>query len=49
MQNAARSGAVIFGFDVGLHPPIEKRASPEGVCIHSYRHINRFVHDVLAY
>jgi len=26
MQNASVMGAVIFGFNVGLHPPVEKKA-----------------------
>ncbi len=49
MANAAKSGAVIFGFDVGLHPPIEKKTSPEGVCIRLHKQINRFVEDLQGY
>ncbi len=50
MQNAATSGAVIFGFDVGIHPPIEKKAaSPEGVCIRLHKLIGRFIDDIQNY
>ena len=46
MHNSLKTGAVIFGFDVGCLPPVERRASPEGCCIRLHKLIYKFIDDV---
>jgi translation initiation factor IF-2 len=49
MANAVKTEAVIFGFDVGCHPPVEKKASPEGCCIRLHKLIHKFEEDIENY
>lgn len=49
LRNAAKMGAVIFGFDVGIHPPIENKIPPEGVCVRLHKLFNVFMEDVQDY
>jgi len=44
---AMKTGAVIFGFDVNVSPPLDSTAV--NCCIHLHKLIHRFISDVAAY
>ena len=46
MENALRTGAVIFAFDVGCQHAVERAASTQGLCVKMHKLIQRFTEDV---
>lgn len=49
MLTSQKTGAVIFGFDVGCQPPVENRAIAEGCCIRLHKLIYKLSEDVENY
>lgn len=49
MHNALQTGAVIFGFDVGCQPAVERGALPEGACVKLHKVIYKYVQDLKDY